>query len=72
MRTETATAADEIGQPSSTLLLYIFPIPNFQYIVAVYGMDSGSRKNLINLVSASGNNLDELPTPQKKCFWHFP
>ncbi|KAL3610088.1 hypothetical protein D5086_001108, partial [Populus alba] len=31
-----------------------------QYVVAVNGMDLGSRKNSINLVSASGNNLDEL------------
>ncbi|KAJ4702634.1 Mitogen-activated protein kinase kinase kinase [Melia azedarach] len=32
----------------------------FQYVVAVNGMDLGSRKNSIALASASGNNLDEL------------
>ncbi|CAN1225413.1 Probable serine/threonine-protein kinase SIS8 [Linum grandiflorum] len=31
-----------------------------QYVVAVNGMDFGSRKSSINLASASGNNLDEL------------
>eukprot|EP00258_Populus_trichocarpa_P037616 XP_024453635.1 uncharacterized protein LOC7479203 isoform X3 [Populus trichocarpa] len=31
-----------------------------QYVVAVNGMDLGSRKNSMNLASASGNNLDEL------------
>ncbi|KAF8030685.1 hypothetical protein BT93_D0002 [Corymbia citriodora subsp. variegata] len=31
-----------------------------QYVVAVNGMDSGSRRNSIALASASGNNLDEL------------
>ncbi|CAN1810120.1 Serine/threonine-protein kinase EDR1 [Linum perenne] len=31
-----------------------------QYVVAVNGMDFGSRKNSINLASASGNNLDEF------------
>ncbi|KAL5773633.1 hypothetical protein ACOSQ2_013557 [Xanthoceras sorbifolium] len=31
-----------------------------QYVVAVNGMDLGSRKNSIALGSASGNNLDEL------------
>ncbi|CAK7355849.1 unnamed protein product [Dovyalis caffra] len=31
-----------------------------QYVVAVNGMDLGSRKNSINLASTSGNNLDEL------------
>ncbi|XP_030474731.2 uncharacterized protein LOC115692112 [Syzygium oleosum] len=31
-----------------------------QYVVAVNGMDSGSRRNSIALGSASGNNLDEL------------
>uniref|UniRef100_A0A2P2M006 Uncharacterized protein LOC105121394 n=2 Tax=Rhizophora mucronata TaxID=61149 RepID=A0A2P2M006_RHIMU len=31
-----------------------------QYVVAVNGMDLGSRRNSINLGSASGNNLDEL------------
>ncbi|KAK3432535.1 hypothetical protein EUGRSUZ_D00034 [Eucalyptus grandis] len=31
-----------------------------QYVVAVNGMDSGSRRNSIALASASGNNLDEF------------
>uniref|UniRef100_A0A5B7BPI2 Protein kinase domain-containing protein n=1 Tax=Davidia involucrata TaxID=16924 RepID=A0A5B7BPI2_DAVIN len=31
-----------------------------QYVVAVNGMDLGSRKNSIGLGSSSGNNLDEL------------
>ncbi|KAJ4832744.1 hypothetical protein Tsubulata_026195 [Turnera subulata] len=31
-----------------------------QYVVAVNGMDLGSRKNSINLARSSGNNLDEL------------
>ncbi|KAG5249175.1 Mitogen-activated protein kinase kinase kinase [Salix suchowensis] len=31
-----------------------------QYVVAVNGMDLGSRKNSMNLASVSGNNLDEL------------
>lgn len=31
-----------------------------QYVVAVNGMDLGSRKNSIGLASSSGNNLDEL------------
>lgn len=36
--------------------------PEFQYVVAVNGMDVGSRKNstLHGLASSSGNNLDEL------------
>ncbi|KAJ8758617.1 hypothetical protein K2173_000338 [Erythroxylum novogranatense] len=32
----------------------------FQYVVAVNGMDLGSRKSSINLASTSRNNLDEL------------
>ncbi|XP_027185257.1 uncharacterized protein LOC113783347 [Coffea eugenioides] len=32
----------------------------FQYVVAVNGMDFGSRRNSIGLASTSGNNLDEL------------
>ncbi|XP_011033976.1 PREDICTED: uncharacterized protein LOC105132286 [Populus euphratica] len=31
-----------------------------QYVVAVNGMDLGSRKNSMNLANAPGNNLDEL------------
>ncbi|KAL3523069.1 hypothetical protein ACH5RR_015903 [Cinchona calisaya] len=34
--------------------------PEFQYVVAVNGMDFGSRMNSIGLASTSGNNLDEL------------
>lgn len=32
----------------------------FQYFVAVNGMDIGSRRNSVGLASTSGNNLDEL------------
>ncbi|ONI11582.1 hypothetical protein PRUPE_4G114600 [Prunus persica] len=34
--------------------------PEIQYVVAVNGMDLGSRKNSIALASSSGNNLEEL------------
>lgn len=34
--------------------------PEMQYVVAVNGMDFGSRRNSIALASASGNNLDEF------------